>query len=161
MMPFVTGVEFYKKLLELVPEQAARVVFLTGGAFTATARAFLDEVPNARMDKPFEVQNLRALVNDRIRLTERVRGAVATQRNSPKTRNAMHSMALVPPMVTLRILGGRREKIRAGDVLGALTGGGIQRIADRQDQRERALDVRRRGARRSPSLRQGSCRRGK
>ena len=29
---------------------------------------------------------------------------------------------LVPPMVTLRILGGRKEKIRAGDVLGALTG---------------------------------------
>ena len=28
---------------------------------------------------------------------------------------------LVPPMVTLQILGGRKEKIRAGDVLGALT----------------------------------------
>jgi ATP-independent RNA helicase DbpA len=28
----------------------------------------------------------------------------------------------VPPMVTLQILGGRKEKIRAGDVLGALTG---------------------------------------
>jgi ATP-independent RNA helicase DbpA len=35
--------------------------------------------------------------------------------------------ALVPPMVTLQILGGRKEKIRPGDVLGALTsetGGG-------------------------------------
>lgn len=30
--------------------------------------------------------------------------------------------ALEPPMVTLQILGGRKEKIRAGDVLGALTG---------------------------------------
>jgi len=29
---------------------------------------------------------------------------------------------LVPPMVSLQILGGRREKIRPGDVLGALTG---------------------------------------
>ena len=29
---------------------------------------------------------------------------------------------LVPPMVTLQMLGGRREKIRPGDVLGALTG---------------------------------------
>ena len=29
---------------------------------------------------------------------------------------------LKPPMVTLQILGGRKEKIRAGDVLGALTG---------------------------------------
>ena len=29
--------------------------------------------------------------------------------------------SLIPPMVTLQILGGRKEKIRAGDVLGALT----------------------------------------
>ncbi|TCV86762.1 ATP-dependent RNA helicase DbpA [Sulfurirhabdus autotrophica] len=32
------------------------------------------------------------------------------------------SSPLVPPMVTLQILGGRKEKIRPGDVLGALTG---------------------------------------
>jgi ATP-independent RNA helicase DbpA len=31
------------------------------------------------------------------------------------------SEVLMPPMVTLQILGGRKEKIRAGDVLGALT----------------------------------------
>ena len=30
---------------------------------------------------------------------------------------------LIPPMVTLQIFGGRKEKIRPGDVLGALTGG--------------------------------------
>ncbi len=30
--------------------------------------------------------------------------------------------ALLPPMVTLQIVGGRKEKIRPGDVLGALTG---------------------------------------
>ena len=29
---------------------------------------------------------------------------------------------LVPPMATIQIIGGRKEKIRAGDVLGALTG---------------------------------------
>jgi ATP-independent RNA helicase DbpA len=29
---------------------------------------------------------------------------------------------LVPAMATLQIVGGRKEKIRAGDVLGALTG---------------------------------------
>jgi len=32
------------------------------------------------------------------------------------------SEPLLPPMVTLQILGGRKEKIRPGDVLGALTG---------------------------------------
>jgi ATP-independent RNA helicase DbpA len=33
-----------------------------------------------------------------------------------------HNAPLIPPMVTLQILGGRKEKIRPGDVLGALTG---------------------------------------
>jgi len=31
---------------------------------------------------------------------------------------------LLPPMVTVQILGGRKEKIRPGDVLGAMTGDG-------------------------------------
>ena len=35
---------------------------------------------------------------------------------------AESELPLVPPMVTLQILGGRKEKIRPGDVLGALTG---------------------------------------
>jgi CheY-like chemotaxis protein/anti-sigma regulatory factor (Ser/Thr protein kinase) len=67
MMPLMTGMEFYQRLALELPDQADRVVFLTGGAFTATARTFLDEVPNIRLEKPFQVQNLRALVNDRVR----------------------------------------------------------------------------------------------
>jgi len=35
---------------------------------------------------------------------------------------SVNDSPLVPPMVTLQILGGRKEKIRPGDVLGALTG---------------------------------------
>ena len=54
---------------------------------------------------------------------------------------------LQPPMATLQILGGRKEKIRAGDVLGALTGeAGLHARADRQDQRERVLDLCGRGS---------------
>jgi PAS domain S-box-containing protein len=67
MMPVVTGMDFYDQLLQRVRDQAERVVFLTGGEFTVRAREFLDRVPNARMEKPFEVQNLRALVNQRVR----------------------------------------------------------------------------------------------
>jgi ATP-dependent RNA helicase DbpA len=37
------------------------------------------------------------------------------------TSESGKSGPLIPPMVTLQILGGRKEKIRAGDVLGALT----------------------------------------
>ncbi len=67
MMPLITGIEFHRRLATSFPAQAAGVVFLTGGAFTASARAFLDEVANVRMEKPFHIQNLRALVNDRVR----------------------------------------------------------------------------------------------
>ena len=38
------------------------MVFLTGGAFTPAARAFLERVPNPRMDKPFDPGALRELV---------------------------------------------------------------------------------------------------
>jgi hypothetical protein len=43
------------------------MVFITGGAFTHRAREFLDRVPNLCLEKPFDVRNLRALVNDRLR----------------------------------------------------------------------------------------------
>ena len=66
MMPHVTGAEFYDQLARISPRQAESVVFVTGGAFTANARALLDEVPNARIEKPFKIQDLRALVNERV-----------------------------------------------------------------------------------------------
>jgi PAS domain S-box-containing protein len=67
MMPSMTGIQFYDVLAREQPDQAQRIVFLTGGAFTAAARSFLDEVPNVHVEKPFGVRSLRALVNDRIR----------------------------------------------------------------------------------------------
>jgi PAS domain S-box-containing protein len=63
MMPQVTGMDLYASLQALDACQAARVVFMTGGAFTATARAFLDATPCHRIEKPFEIQGLRALIN--------------------------------------------------------------------------------------------------
>jgi fluoride ion exporter CrcB/FEX len=35
------------------------MLFLTGGAFTARARAFLDRVPNRTIDKPFDAATLK------------------------------------------------------------------------------------------------------
>ena len=67
MMPVVTGMDFYGRVAREFGEQAERIVFLTGGAFTVDARQFLDRVPNARLEKPFEPQNLRAFVNERVR----------------------------------------------------------------------------------------------
>ena len=67
MMPQMTGVELYEELRRRDPGVAERVIFLTGGAFTASARTFLDGVPNQRVEKPFDPHHLRALINDRLR----------------------------------------------------------------------------------------------
>jgi signal transduction histidine kinase len=62
MMPDMTGMELCEKLGEVAPEQAERMVFITGGAFTPDAKAFLDRVRNQRVEKPFGAAVLRALV---------------------------------------------------------------------------------------------------
>jgi len=67
MMPQMTGMDLYAEVVQAVPEQASRMVFLTGGAFTPDARAFLDGVPNQRVEKPFDTQHLRSIINDRVR----------------------------------------------------------------------------------------------
>jgi CheY-like chemotaxis protein len=66
MMPTMTGMDLYAELLRRLPNQASRMVFLTGGAFTPRARAFLDEVPNPRLEKPFEIRELLALLGERL-----------------------------------------------------------------------------------------------
>ncbi len=53
MMPQLTGMDLYDALVEIAPKQAQAMLFLSGGAFTARAQAFLNRVPNARIDKPF------------------------------------------------------------------------------------------------------------
>jgi CheY-like chemotaxis protein len=63
MMPEMSGIELYEELRRRRPELAERVIFITGGAFTDAARDFLERVPNARLDKPFDVAALRAMVD--------------------------------------------------------------------------------------------------
>jgi signal transduction histidine kinase/ActR/RegA family two-component response regulator len=73
MMPEMSGMELYEELAARYPEQAARVVFVTGGAFTPGAQAFLNKVKNPRLDKPFETEDLRAEIH---RLLEEKPGLV-------------------------------------------------------------------------------------
>jgi len=62
MMPMMTGVDLHEALLRTRPALAARMVFLTGGAFTPRTRTFLAEVSNPRLDKPFDPNGLRRFV---------------------------------------------------------------------------------------------------
>jgi two-component system cell cycle sensor histidine kinase/response regulator CckA len=63
MMPEMTGMQLFENLSRVAPRLTERMVFITGGAFTPAARAFLDLVPNERLDKPVELEALRALVS--------------------------------------------------------------------------------------------------
>ena len=66
MMPEMTGMEFHGELMRRVPAQAEALIFVSGGAFTPRARDFLEQVPNQRIEKPFDTRRLRALVNARL-----------------------------------------------------------------------------------------------
>jgi PAS domain S-box-containing protein len=66
MMPVMDGREFFTQLTRVAPDQASKVVFLTGGAFTPTLQAFLAGVPNERISKPFDVAQLKSTVNARL-----------------------------------------------------------------------------------------------
>ncbi|GAC1352642.1 MAG: hypothetical protein NVSMB1_17570 [Polyangiales bacterium] len=70
MMPEMTGVELYEHLEAAHPALVDRVVFITGGAFTPAANLFLDRVPNERLEKPFDMQNLRAVVQRFARISQ-------------------------------------------------------------------------------------------
>ena len=64
MMPDVTGMEVFAYIKAERPKLADRTVFMTGGAFTAGARTFLEEVTNRRIEKPFDLDRLRALIRE-------------------------------------------------------------------------------------------------
>ena len=67
MMPEMTGMDLHAQLAQSKPELAAKMIFMTGGAFTENASRFLDQHPGRAIDKPFKPSALR----------ERVRGLVA------------------------------------------------------------------------------------
>jgi PAS domain S-box-containing protein len=71
MMPRLTGMELHERLAACAPEQAERMVFVTGGAFTPAAREFLGKVSHARIEKPFDPLELRRLVGERVESVER------------------------------------------------------------------------------------------
>jgi two-component system cell cycle sensor histidine kinase/response regulator CckA len=62
MMPEMTGMDLHRELSRIDPEQADKMVFLTGGAFTPKARRFLSETSQEHLEKPFDSAHLRASV---------------------------------------------------------------------------------------------------
>jgi PAS domain S-box-containing protein len=67
MMPDMTGMALHDQLEKELPDVAQRMIFITGGAFTPRGIEFLDRVPNPRIEKPFDVGSLLALVRGFVR----------------------------------------------------------------------------------------------
>jgi signal transduction histidine kinase/CheY-like chemotaxis protein len=62
VMPRVSGIDLFEELRRTQPGQEQRIVFMTGGAFTAAAQAFLSRVPNRTLEKPFATETLLQIV---------------------------------------------------------------------------------------------------
>jgi PAS domain S-box-containing protein len=65
MMPEVSGMDVYERVAEIAPHLATRFVFVTGGAFTDRARAFVERVGAPVLEKPFELAALPAVLRRR------------------------------------------------------------------------------------------------
>jgi CheY-like chemotaxis protein len=66
MMPEMSGRDFWEALGARAPALQQRVVFITGGAFTAEARKFLEGVAGRAVPKPFDPAEVLSLVRERL-----------------------------------------------------------------------------------------------
>ncbi len=64
VMPQVSGIDVYRSVEQTYPELAPRFIFLSGGAYTASARAFLEASGARCLDKPVEVPTLVAIISE-------------------------------------------------------------------------------------------------
>lgn len=62
VMPGMSGMDVYKALQRVRRDLLPRMIFMTGGAFTAELRAFLGSIRNTVLHKPFDTKTLRWLV---------------------------------------------------------------------------------------------------
>ena len=63
MMAGMSGMDVHARLSAGRPALARRIVFMTGGAFSAIAQRFLDRVKNPRLDKPFSRAEVLGAMN--------------------------------------------------------------------------------------------------
>lgn len=66
MMPQFSGMDLFAALEQEHPDVAKRVVFMTGGAFTTRAKAFLRDANHQHISKPFLLRDIEALIQSRL-----------------------------------------------------------------------------------------------
>ncbi|ACY14463.1 response regulator [Haliangium ochraceum] len=66
MMPGVSGMDIYEFLKRRQPGREMQLMFLTGGVFTEEAQAFVANIPNPVIQKPFKFDQLRNLIKAKL-----------------------------------------------------------------------------------------------
>jgi len=85
LMPEVTGMDLYAQLLGQGTGLEVRLMFMTGGAFTERAAQFLAGVKNPRIEKPFDLRQVRQLVHEYARAKNLELSAVNHDRGAPES----------------------------------------------------------------------------
>lgn len=67
MMPEMTGMDLHAELSRLAPDQTKKMIFMTGGVFTQNALAFLHQISNTVIEKPFTAADIRRVVRSLLR----------------------------------------------------------------------------------------------
>jgi len=70
LMPEMTGIALFEAIAELAPDQANRMLFMTGGTFTADAAAFLEARTDRVIEKPFDKAALMSAISARLRAAQ-------------------------------------------------------------------------------------------
>jgi len=69
LMPAMTGMEFFTRVVERFPALVDRMIFLTGGVFTHEAITFFEKTTRPRLQKPFSADALFAALRAVTELT--------------------------------------------------------------------------------------------
>ncbi|HUT52001.1 MAG TPA: ATP-binding protein [bacterium] len=62
MMPDLSGIEVYQRVVKERPRLAGRFLFVTGGAYTEKTMDFIQEMKNQFLKKPFPIEELIAAI---------------------------------------------------------------------------------------------------
>jgi len=65
MMPNASGIEIHDSMAAMSRDQASKIVFMTGGAFTDASRQFLAQPGRIHIAKPFSAETIRSMVAER------------------------------------------------------------------------------------------------
>jgi DNA-binding response OmpR family regulator len=69
-MPGIGGQESYQQVKKRDPELAGRIIFITGDTISDATHAFLQNVGNPHVTKPFMIEDLQQAIEDVLRREE-------------------------------------------------------------------------------------------